>query len=94
MPVDRCILAQIVGDIQADILPFAQPDQRAGDTAIDGDARAASPFNNAMPAADGKIDDLAAELTKARRNARAVAAMAAAPVHAVPLRPSWRSGEG
>ncbi len=59
VPVDRCVRLKVIGDIKADILPFAQPDQRAGHTAVDRDARAAPPFDNAVAAANGQVDDIA-----------------------------------
>ena len=40
VPVDRAVLIQRILDVQPDLLPLAQPDQRPGDGAVDPDGMA------------------------------------------------------
>ena len=61
MPVDRRILAQPVGHRDPHALPFAQPDQRCGDRAVDRHRVDSAPIDHGMMLRDGQRDRLAAQ---------------------------------
>ena len=89
------IFAQIVCDVEADILPFAEPDKRTRYTSVYRYSWSPPPLHDTMPTADAKVDDLTAQLTKTSRNAR-TATSVPAPVplmDTMALRPSRRSCE-
>jgi hypothetical protein len=88
--VDRGVLGQIVGDVEADVLAFLEPDERPRHRAIDRNPVAFAPLHHARAVAHGKVDYIARNLIKARPNGRA----ALHAVHAVALRPRGERGTG
>jgi hypothetical protein len=72
-----CIRIQVIGDVKPYILPLTQADKWSRYTAIYGDTRSTPSFNDAMATSDGQIYNLAAQFSKAGRNTRTAAAVAA-----------------
>ena len=93
VPVHRAVYRKVVGDVEADILSFGQPDQRPRHTAVDCDPGAALALHDAVAAADRQIDHRPAHLVEPGWNQWTPAAVPAA-MHIVPLRPSRHRQHG
>ena len=65
MPVDRAVLVEIVGYVQADVLPFAQSDQRPRHGAIHREGMARTATGHEMRIPYREIDVLTGKLAKA-----------------------------
>ncbi len=61
MPVDRRILIERVLDMDADVLPFAQPDERSRQHAVHGDRVTGAPSHGEGAVANRQADVLAGE---------------------------------
>jgi len=83
VPVDRGVFAEHVGDVETDLLPFPEADQRPRHRAVDRDTVALAPLHHARPLAHREIDDRTGKLVEADADRRP-----APPVmQRVPLRP-------
>ena len=56
MPVDRAVFIEVVGYVQADVLPFTQADKRTGHCAIHREGMSGATASREMRVANRQFD--------------------------------------
>lgn len=68
VPVDRGVFAEVVGDVETDVLPLSEADERPRNRAVDRDPAPLAALHHPRPLTDGEVDHRAGQLVEADPN--------------------------